>query len=109
MNGSAGLWRTWAGKCYTVDRLVTDYPACLPPAFGPRRRIVEVPMSRRIDRRPVLKGLGAAVALPWLEAMAPLATAAPAGKLPLRAAFLYVPHGAHTPDRTPQAAGAPTA
>ena len=28
-------------------------------------------MSRRIDRRTVLKGLGAAVALPWLEAMAP--------------------------------------
>src|SRR5262245_65588071 len=65
-------------------------------------------MSRRIDRRTVLKGLGAAVALPWLDAMAPVATAAPAGKLPLRAAFLYVPNGAHMQDWTPKAEGALT-
>ena len=63
-------------------------------------------MSRRIDRRTVLKGLGAAVALPWLEAMAPVASAAPAGKLPLRAAFLYVPNGVHMPDWTPEGRGA---
>src|SRR3954464_12207184 len=65
-------------------------------------------MSRRIDRRTVLTGLGAAVALPWLEVMAPLASAAPAGKLPLRAAFLYVPNGVHMPDWTPKVEGALT-
>ena len=62
-------------------------------------------MSRRIDRRTALKGLGAAVALPWLEAMAPVASAAPAAKVPLRAAFLYVPNGAHMQDWTPKAEG----
>jgi hypothetical protein len=65
-------------------------------------------MSRRIDRRTVLKGLGAAVALPWLEVMAPVVSAAPAGKLPLRAAFLYVPNGVHMPDWTPKVEGALT-
>jgi uncharacterized protein DUF1552 len=65
-------------------------------------------MSRRIDRRTALKGLGAAVALPWLEAMTPVASAAPASQLPLRAAFLYVPNGIHMPDWTPTAEGALT-
>jgi len=63
-------------------------------------------MTRRIDRRTVLKGLGAAVALPWLEAMAPIASAAPAAKSPLRAAFLYVPNGMQMQDWTPKAEGA---
>lgn len=65
-------------------------------------------MSRRIDRRTVLRGFGAAVALPWLDAMAPVASAAPASKLPLRAAFLYVPNGVHMPDWTPKAEGSLT-
>src|SRR3954447_16478174 len=65
-------------------------------------------MTRRIDRRTVLKGLGAAVALPWLEAMAPIASAAPAAKSPLRAAFLYVPNGMHMQDWTPKVEGALT-
>ncbi|HEX3147621.1 MAG TPA: DUF1552 domain-containing protein [Gemmataceae bacterium] len=64
-------------------------------------------MSRRIDRRTALKGLGAAVALPWLEIMTPVASAAPANALsPLRAAFLYVPNGMHMQDWTPKAEGA---
>src|SRR5215216_6129133 len=63
-------------------------------------------MARPISRRTVLKGLGAAVALPWLEAMAPLASAAPVAKSPLRAAFLYVPNGMHMQDWTPKAEGA---
>ncbi|MBO0699625.1 MAG: DUF1552 domain-containing protein, partial [Zavarzinella sp.] len=62
-------------------------------------------MARPISRRTVLKGLGAAVALPWLEAMTPLASAAPAVKSPLRAAFLYVPNGVHMPDWTPKGEG----
>src|SRR5919197_1635815 len=40
--------------------------------------------------------------------MTPLATAAPATKSPLRAAFLYVPNGMHMPDWTPKADGALT-
>jgi len=65
----------------------------------------------RLSRRTILRGLGAAIALPWLEAMAP----APAwadepgsgkgGALPRRMAFLYVPNGVHMPDWTPQAVG----
>ena len=63
-------------------------------------------MSRRIDRRTMLRGLGAAVALPWLDAMAPIASAAPGiAKSPLRAAFLYVPNGMHMQDWTPKAEG----
>jgi hypothetical protein len=62
--------------------------------------------SARISRRTVLRGLGTAVALPWLEAMAPAAgAAAKAGKPPVRMAFLYVPNGVHMKDWTPEAEG----
>lgn len=47
-----------------------------------------------LPRRTFLRGLGAAVALPFLDAMSP-ALAAPA-KAPVRLAFLYVPNGIHT-------------
>lgn len=51
-------------------------------------------MSRRLSRRTVLQGVGAAVSLPWLEAMGPrTAHAAATGKPPLRMAFLHVPNG----------------
>jgi len=63
-------------------------------------------MDRPISRRTVLKGLGAAVALPWLEAMTPIASAAHAARWPLRAAFLYVPNGMHMQDWTPKEVGA---
>jgi len=63
-------------------------------------------MDRPITRRTVLKGLGAAVSLPWLEAMTPIASAAPAARSPLRAAFLYVPNGMHMQDWTPKEVGA---
>jgi Protein of unknown function (DUF1552) len=63
-------------------------------------------MDRPITRRTVLKGLGAAVALPWLEAMTPIASAAPAARSSLRAAFLYVPNGMHMQDWTPKEVGA---
>lgn len=63
-----------------------------------------------ISRRTVLRGLGAAVALPWLEAMGPLTawatdstTAKPA---PNRMAILYVPNGKNMADWTPKAEGA---
>lgn len=66
-------------------------------------------MFSPLSRRTVLKGLGTAMALPWLEAMAPAAGLArrPEGKVaPTRMAFLYVPNGAHMPEWTPEQLGA---
>ncbi len=66
--------------------------------------------SVELTRRTVLRGMGAAIALPWLEAMGPAvrqAAGAPAGsEIPRRIAFLYVPNGVHMPDWTPAEAGA---
>ena len=65
---------------------------------------------RPIDRRTVLKGLGATLALPWLDAMGTATSwAAPATggtPAPNRLAFLYVPNGKNMADWTPQAEGA---
>jgi hypothetical protein len=58
-----------------------------------------------MSRRTVLKGLGTVLALPLLEAMAPLRVVAGATAAPKRLAFLYVPNGAHMPDWTPSAVG----
>jgi len=51
---------------------------------------------RQISRRTLLQGIGATVALPWLEAMEPSRAKAgmAAQKSPLRIAFLYHPIGA---------------
>ncbi|MEX2026279.1 MAG: DUF1552 domain-containing protein, partial [Pirellulaceae bacterium] len=68
----------------------------------------------RVSRRTLLRGVGAAVALPVLDCMGPIASvfAAPsqvaAGKAaaaPLRMAFCYVPNGVHMQEWTPTAAG----
>ena len=61
-----------------------------------------------IPRRTFLRGLGAAIALPMLDAMLPVRAlaAAAAKKTPTRMAFLFVPNGAHMPDWTPAATGA---
>ncbi len=51
----------------------------------------------RLSRRAVLKGVGATIALPLLDAMNPAATvwaATPAGSPPKRFAFVGFPHGA---------------
>jgi hypothetical protein len=61
-------------------------------------------MTTTMSRRTVLRGLGTAVALPWLEAMEPARGAAAAP--PARLGFLYVPNGKHMPDWTPAAEGA---
>ncbi|MBI2808550.1 MAG: DUF1552 domain-containing protein [Planctomycetes bacterium] len=67
-------------------------------------------MTRLISRRTVLQGLGASIALPWLEAMGPLsawASQAPAAnRTPMRMAFLYVPNGKNMVEWTPTATGA---
>lgn len=60
----------------------------------------------RLSRRAVLRGLGAAVSLPWLEAMARGSALASAPSGPLRMAFFYVPNGVHMPDWTPKEEGA---
>jgi hypothetical protein len=58
-----------------------------------------------LSRRTVLRGLGTAIALPWLEAMPPIRTyagnpgAPPAA--PVRMAFLYIPNGVHMRAWTP--------
>jgi Protein of unknown function (DUF1552) len=53
--------------------------------------------KKHLSRRTVLKGIGASIALPLLDAMNPAATAwakTPAGKSPTRMAFVAFPHGA---------------
>ena len=61
----------------------------------------------RISRRTVLRGVGTAVALPFLDAMMPRALAASgATRSPRRMAFLYVPNGAIMTDWTPASEGA---
>ena len=53
--------------------------------------------KKHISRRTVLKGVGATIALPLLDAMNPSATAwaaTPAGAPPKRIAFIGFPHGA---------------
>src|SRR6478736_7036520 len=53
--------------------------------------------KKHISRRTMLKGVGASIALPLLDAMNPAATAwaaTPAGSAPKRFAFIGFPHGA---------------
>jgi hypothetical protein len=58
-----------------------------------------------VSRRTVLRGIGTAIALPWLESIMPrLAQAAQAGA-PRRMAFFSVPDGMHMPDWTPKNEG----
>lgn len=68
--------------------------------------------SHRLSRRTLLRGLGVAMALPWLEAMGPLrawtetdAKSADLKPFPNRLAFLYVPNGINMDDWTPAAEG----
>jgi len=58
---------------------------------------------KHLSRRGVLRGLGAAVALPWLDAMRPAFAATE--EAPLRLAFTYVPNGLTLAEWTPQGEG----
>ncbi len=64
-----------------------------------------------IPRRTFLRGLGATLALPMLEAMTPpvrllaQTTGGAAVTHPLRMAFIYIPNGAHMEDWTPAQTG----
>ncbi len=84
-------------------------------------------MSKKIDRRTVLRGMGTALALPMFEAMTATSAAASlrgavggstgsasaaatteataTANLPQRTAFFYVPNGMHMPDWTPAKTG----
>src|SRR4051812_14301358 len=65
--------------------------------------------KKHISRRTVLKGVGAAIALPLLDAMNPAATAwaaTPAGTAAKRIAFIGFPHGAIMDHWSPKQTGA---
>ena len=60
-----------------------------------------------LSRRTFLQGVGAAIALPMLDAMTPaLASAGRAAKAPVRLVFAYVPNGIIMNDWTPKTVGA---
>lgn len=59
--------------------------------------------TQALSRRTLLRGAGAALGLPWLEAMA---APTPKGEKPTkRMAFLYMPNGTHPDFWTPQGVG----
>lgn len=60
-----------------------------------------------ISRRTMLRGAGVTLALPWLEAMMPRASAAraAASRPPVRMAALYMPNGVHPEMWTPEGEG----
>jgi hypothetical protein len=61
---------------------------------------------RPLERRTLLRGIGTAIALPWLEAMSPLSRAAKrADDKPIRMLFVMVPNGIHMADWTPSSEG----
>jgi hypothetical protein len=65
--------------------------------------------KKHISRRAVLKGVGATIALPLLDAMNPASTAwaqTPAGAPPKRFAFIGFPHGAIMDKWSPAGTGA---
>ncbi len=65
--------------------------------------------GKHLNRRSLLRGVGAALALPMLDAMIPAGasagTTSAASAPPLRMVFAYVPNGVTIADWTPQAAG----
>lgn len=62
--------------------------------------------SVQISRRTLLRGMGAAVALPWLEAMSrSVAFGRTAVQPPVRLGFFYVPNGVHMAHWKPEKTG----
>lgn len=62
-------------------------------------------MGQNVSRRLALRGMGAALALPWMESLAAAAPASGQGGPPVRMAFWYVPNGVHLPTWFPEQAG----
>lgn len=91
-------------KPTSATRTATDpYRATNPPT---RRRAPAVHTRRALSRRTLLRGLGACVSLPLLEAMMPPARALAAAAPPKRVAFFFVPNGIIHDAWTPAAEGA---
>lgn len=59
----------------------------------------------QIDRRSFLRGIGATLALPALDAMRPLAAQGTNGSTPVRMALLYMPNGVREDRWTPDGDG----
>src|SRR5262245_58237018 len=60
-------------------------------AWGGRESMIVA--RKHLARRTLLRGLGTAIALPWLDAMSPAFAGPAAAKAPVRLAFVYVPNG----------------
>ena len=61
---------------------------------------------KHLERRTFLRGMGAAIALPMLDAMIPaFAAPAKAAQAPVRTSFVYVPNGIVMDNWTPKTAG----
>jgi hypothetical protein len=61
--------------------------------------------NRPLSRRTLLRGLGAAMSLPLLDAMVPAFASPSRSAAPLRLAFIYVPNGVLMNQWTPSAVG----
>jgi hypothetical protein len=63
-------------------------------------------MTMPVNRRTMLRGMGAALALPWMESLATFARAASkTATPPVRMCFWYVPNGVHLPTWFPTREG----
>ncbi len=72
-----------------------------------RDKIENMKKKWQISRRRMLKGMGACIALPFLEAMAlPGVGGSSSAKAPVRTAFLFMPNGVHPQHWTPERMGA---
>jgi hypothetical protein len=70
-------------------------------------KAASVPRAKpfRLSRRALLRGTGAALALPWLEAMIPREARGAAAAPPIRALFVYFPTGYRVGNWVTRAAG----
>src|SRR5690606_28747950 len=75
-------------------------------ASGNKERAMYI-TKKHLSRRTVLRGVGATVALPFLDAMVPAATALAntAAAPKTRMGFFYLPHGAVMEHWTPEGEG----
>ena len=62
--------------------------------------------NRPLSRRTILRGVGTAMALPYLEAMMPSAHAADVAQRPKRLQVFYTPNGMTMPEYRPTGDGA---
>src|SRR5580704_6528479 len=94
-----------------VNGAPQNLPALNPPYEHPRNeaKASTVPLHKgRLGRRTFLRGVGTAIALPWLDAMVPRTAraASAAAKPPVRMAFLFSPNGVVGSSWTPTDVGA---